>query len=127
MFVKDDPLRKMDESLRMEVWDFLQVFFPDDTNKKQFEAANNFMRQLLEVKSIQSGDFKKILGSPEYHTLISIVLPKLKRFGLVKVTGQRGKGKTYKVELDKKFSDRTRHLSMEWFRIYTKYGDAYGG
>jgi hypothetical protein len=127
IFINDDALWRMDECKNMGIWEFLQLFFPDDTNKKQFGVAHNSMRQLLKSKSLQSSDFKKILSNTEYHTFISVVLPKLERFGLVKVTGQRGRGKTYMVELDDKFFHRIRHLSMEWFRVYTKYGESYGG
>jgi hypothetical protein len=127
VYVKDDAFRRMDEGQKVEIWDFMQMFFPDDTNKKQFEAAHNFMRHLIEGTSIQSENIKKKMTSSEYNNLISIVLPKLERFGLIKVIGERKKGKTYRIELDKKFSDRIRHLGMEWFRVYTRYGDAYGG
>ena len=127
MFIKDDALRKMNESQRIEVWDFMQLFFPDNTNKIQFECAHSFMRLLLKEKSIQSDNIKQHFTINNYHSLANIVLPKLERFGLVNIIGQRGKGKIYRIELSKKFSDRIHHLSIEWFRIYTKYGDTYGG
>ena len=127
MFIKDDALRRMDESQKIEIWDFLQLFFPDDTNKIQFECAQTFMRLLLEEKSIQSDNIKKHFTKNDYYSLANIVLPKLARFGLVNIIGQRGKGKTYHIVLCRKFSDRIHYLSLEWFRIYTKYGDNYGG
>lgn len=126
VFIKDETLRKADEKQHLGVWDFVQLLFPEDTNKKQFDCTYKFMKQLLELRTVERGKAKEIVGE-DYHTLISIVLPKLEKFGLVKVEGERGKGKKYSVYLEKKFSERIRHLGMEWFRIYAKYGDTYGG
>ena len=86
IFINDDALWRLDECKNMGIWEFLQLFFPDDTNKKQFGVAHNSMRQLLKAKSLQSSDFKKILGNTEYHTFISVVLPKLEtplEYGMV--------------------------------------------
>ena len=125
VFIKDEVLRKADERQHLGVWEFMQLFFPDETNKVQFECAHKFMKQLLEAKSMESNNLKEFMGA-DYHTLISVVLPKLEKFGLVKVEGERGKGKKYVIRLEKAFSDRIRHVGMEWFRIYAKYGDSYG-
>ncbi|VVB54967.1 Uncharacterised protein [uncultured archaeon] len=126
VFIKDDLLRRVDGRQHMGVWEFMQLFFPEETNKKQFDCAFKFMKQMLELKSIESNNIKQVVGS-DYHTLISVVLPKLEKFGLVRVEGERGKGKKYTVHLEKAFSDRIRFIGLEWFRIYARYGDTYGG
>jgi len=123
VFVKDDALYKMDHTQKMEVWDFLQLLFPDDHNKIQFDLANTFMRQLLNGKLLTSQDIRANFKGTEYQNLMGVVLPKLERFGLIKITGERGKGKTYQIGLDETFSNRIRHLSMEWYRICVKYED----
>jgi len=125
VFIKDETLRKADERQHLGVWEFMQLLFPDETNKVQFDCAFKFMKKLLETKTIESGVLKEYMES-DYHTLISVVLPKLEKFGLVKVVGERGKGKRYTIQLEKAFSDRIRHVGMEWFRIYAKYGDTSG-
>ena len=124
--MRQDALRRADEKQRIGLWEFMQMFFPEDTNKKQFDCATKFMKTLLEAKTIESTKLRDIVGS-DYVNLTIIVLPKLEKFGLVKVTGERGRGKTYKIELDKTFSDRIRYMGLEWFRIYARYGDIYGG
>ena len=126
VFIRDDAIRRADDGQHFGVWEFMQLFFPDETNKVQFDCAFKFMKKLLEAKTMESGILKECMAS-DYHTLISVVLPKLEKFGLVKVVGERGKGKKYTIELEKAFSDRIRHLGMEWFRIYARYGDTYGG
>lgn len=124
--MKDEVLRRADEKQQIRLREFMQLFFPEDTNRKQFECAFKFMKTLLEAKSVESGKLREIVES-DYVNLTTIVLPKLEKFGLIRVTGERGKGKTYKIELDKAFSDRIRYIGLEWFRIYAKYGDVYGG
>ena len=119
-------LRRADERQRIGLREFILLFFPEISNKKQSDCAHTFMRKLLEEKSIESTKLKDIVG-PDYVSLVMFVLPKFERFGLIKITGDRGKGKTYKIELDKKFSDRIRYMGLEWFRIYAKYGDNNGG
>ena len=125
IFMRQDAFRRADEKQRIGLWEFMQMFFPEDTNKKQFDCATKFMKALLESKTIESTKLREIVGS-DYVNLTIIVLPKLEKFGLIKVTGERGRGKTYKIELDKTFSDRIRYMGLEWFRIYAKYGDIYG-
>jgi len=126
LYVKDELLRRVDEQRKLGVWEFMQLFFPEDSNSKQFQCAHRFMKQLLEVKTINSSNLKEIIGS-DYTTLLSIVLPKLEKFGLVRINGERGRGKTYSIQLGKTFSDRIRYIGLEWFRIYAKYGDGDGG
>jgi len=124
VFMKQDALRRADDKQRIGLWEFMQMFFPEETNKKQFDCAFKFMKTLLEAKTIESTRLKEIVG-PDYVNLTIIVLPKLEKFGLIRVTGERGRGKTYKLELDKTFSDRIRYVGLEWFRIYARYGDTY--
>ena len=126
VFMKDEVLRRADEKQQIRLREFMQLFFPEDTNRKQFECAFTFMKTLLEAKSVESTGLRDIVES-DYVNLTTIVLPKLEKFGLIRVTGERGKGKTYKIELDKAFSDRIRYMGLEWFRIYARYGDVYGG
>ncbi len=126
IFMRQDAFRRADDKQRIGLWEFMQMFFPEDTNKKQFDCATKFMKALLEAKTIESTKLRDIVGS-DYVNLTIIVLPKLERFGLIKVTGDRGRGKTYKIELDKTFSDRIRYMGLEWFRLYAKYGEIYGG
>ena len=114
----------VDGGWRIGLWDFMQMFFPEKTNKKQFDCAVKFMKTLLEVKVVESTKLRELVGQ-DYVNLTMIVLPKLERFGLVKMSGERGRGKSYTISLDKAFSDRIRHVSMEWFRICAKYGDIY--
>jgi len=125
VFLKDEVLLKADERRKLDLWEFMQLFFPEDSNKKQFDCTLKFMKHLLEAKSIESTNLKEIVG-PDYVTLVMIVLPKLEKFGLIQVIGERGKGKAYVIQLEKKFSDRIRYIGLEWFRIYAKYGDLNG-
>lgn len=125
VFIKDELLRRADEQTRVGLWEFMQLFFPEDTNKKQFDCAFKFMKKLLEFKTIESTELKEIVNS-DYVNLTTIVLPKLEKFGLIKINGNRGRGKTYTISLNKTFSDRIRHIGMEWFRIYARYGDTNG-
>lgn len=127
VFIKDDILRRVDERQKLGVWEFMQLFFPEKTNPKQFECACKLMKKLLEEKRIWSITFKKLFPGLEYNTLLSIVLPKLARFGLIKIVGQRGKGRSYVVELERGFSDRLFHFSLEWFRIYARCSDGCRG
>jgi len=125
VFIKDELLRRADEQTRVGLWEFMQLFFPEDTNKKQFDCAFKFMKKLLESKTIESTELKEIVES-DYVNLTTIVLPKLEKFGLIRIEGDRGRGKAYTISLNKSFSDRIRYIGMEWFRLYSKYGDTNG-
>lgn len=125
IYLGQESFRWVDDGLKFGVWEFMQMFFPENTNKKQFECAHKFMKTLFEAKTIESANFKEIVGS-DYVNLTSIVIPKLERFGLIKISGERGKGKRYSIKLDTKFTDRIRKIGMEWFRVCAKYGDVYG-
>ena len=127
IFMQDEIIRKTDEWQKLSLWDVLQLFFPYDTNRKQLECANKLMRKLLEEKELDSTAMGSLLEDADYRAVVHVVIPKLESFGLLKVNGQRGRGKSYKLELSDKFSDRLRHIGMQWFRIYSKYGDPYGG
>ena len=127
IFMQDEVLRKADGWQKLSLWDFLQLFFPYDTNRKQLECANKLMRKLLEEKQVDSTTLGSLLDGADYRAIVHVVIPKLEGFGLIKINGQRGRGRRYHIELDRKFSDRIRHFGMEWFRIYAKYGDPYGG
>ena len=124
-FIKDELLRRADEQTRIGLWEFLQLFFPEETNKKQFDCASKFNKILLEAKTVESTKLKEIVES-DYVNLTTIVLPKLEKFGLIKIEGERGKGKAYAVRLNKTFSDRIRYIGMGGFRLYAKYGDTNG-
>ena len=126
LLVNNEILKRADDRSSIGLWEFMQLFFPEDTNKKQFDCAFKFMKELLERKQVESTAFKEIVGA-DYVNLTTLVLPKLEKFGLIKITGERGKGKTYNIELNKAFSDRIRYMGLEWFRIYAKYGDVHGG
>ena len=85
------------------------------------------LKEALEEKKLDSTILKTFLDGIEYRTVIHVIIPKLQNFGLIRIDGQRGKGKSYAITLDKKFSDRLRYLERGWFRIYAKYGDLNGG
>lgn len=121
MFLKDEAILKADERRKISLWDFMQLFFPEDSNKKQFDCAHKFMKHLQETKTVESSSLKAVVGE-DYVTLVMLVLPKLEKFGLIKIIGERGRGKTYRIQLDKRFSERLRHIGLEWFRIYARYG-----
>jgi hypothetical protein len=125
--MQEEAARKADEGRNFDLRDVLQLFFPYDTNRKQLEYADKFMKKLLEEKKLDSTILKTFLDGIEYRTVIHVVIPKLQNFGLIRIEGQRGKGKSYTITLDKKFSDRLRYLERGWFRIYAKYGDLNGG
>jgi hypothetical protein len=114
-------LRKADERRKLDLWDFMQLFFPEDSNKKQFDCAHKFMKHLQENKTVESSSLKAVVGS-DYVTLVMLVLPKLEKFGLIRIIGERGRGKTYRIQLDKRFSERLRYVGLEWFRVYARYG-----
>ena len=122
VFVGDESLSRLLESKKFYLGDFMHLLFPRDRNHRQFEVACWFMEHLLENGIIESEEFKKIMDHGTYSNLLNIVLPKLERFGLVKVRGPkgRGRGKPYTVELDKKFYVWVHQLGMEWLRIYTR-------
>lgn len=122
LYVNDDALQRMKEQRKIDAWDFLQLFFPEDQCPIQFSAANKFMKQLFQEKILESRDFQKHMNYQEYRALIHVILPKLERFGLIEVTGERGRGKSYKVQTSNKFTNNLQHMSMEWFRVYTKHG-----
>jgi len=68
VFLKDEVLLKADERRKLDLWEFMQLFFPEDSNKKQFDCTLKFMKHLLEAKSIESTNLKEIVG-PDYVTL----------------------------------------------------------
>lgn len=126
IFLGDEALKRADVRQHINLWDFMHMFFPETSNKKQADCACRFMKTLLEDKSVESIRLKEIVGE-DYVNLVMFVIPKLEKFGLIKIIGDRGRGKAYKIELDKTFSERIRHIGLEWFRIYAKYGDSNGG
>ena len=126
IFMQEESIHKADEYQNFNLWEMLQLLFPYDTNRKQLECANTLMKKILEEKELESTSLGKILEGADYRTVVHVIIPKLEKFGLLKVNGSRGRGKSYKLTLSDKFSNRLRHLGMQWFRIFAKYGDPYG-
>ncbi len=97
MYFTDELILKVLERRPLRVWDFTNMFFPRETNQKQFECAHKFLKE-LEKKGVMSNSEVRALfdSQKEQILLMSHVLPKLQKFGFIE-SNSNTNAKKYKL------------------------------
>jgi len=105
----------------LSMWDFANMFFPKVTNGKQFDCAFKFLKELDKEGVMSNTEVRRIFESPKEQVLLmSHVMPKLQKFGLVK-TGANGSPRKYNLTFDKTFTYLLRDTSTDWLVFYARH------
>lgn len=117
---------KYHQNVRLELDQILHIVFPEKYQAKYYATGLNFMKYLLEKQELYGDDIGAFLRDKNYSkaTFYNVVLPRLKRVGMVKLereefTHERAKQKYYKkiVRPSKQFSVFFDHLAKEYDSI----------
>ena len=114
-------MQKVLEKRELRAWDFANLFFPKTTNEKQFDCAFKFLSELDKNGEMENTEVRRIMQSPkEQVMLMSHVLPKLQKFGLIETDGDNGSRK-YNIRFARKFTDIVYRLQMDWLVFYARH------
>jgi len=125
-------LRKLRESwryhqnVRLEMDQIMHIVFPQQYQQKYYEVARDFMQSLLKNTEMRGEDIGLFLQEKKHSkaTFYNVILPRLKRVGMVKLEREafhhdKEKQKYYKkiVRPSKQFSIFFQHLAREYEAI----------
>ena len=86
LYFTDELVQKVLERWPLSMWDFVNMFFPKVTNEKQFDCTFKFLSELNKKGVMSNTEVRGLLESPKDQVLLmSHVMPKLQKFGLVTV------------------------------------------
>lgn len=105
----------------MKAWDFAGLFFPRDTNRKQFDCAFKFLSELDKNGEMLNTEVRRIMQeSNEQVMLMSHVIPKLQKFGLIETDAENGSRK-YNIKFARGFTNLINKLEMDWLVFYARH------
>jgi hypothetical protein len=118
LYFTDELVQKIVERRPVRVCDCVDMLFPQDTNRKQFECALRFLQELDKRGSMLNTDALGLFHTAnERFLLAGKVLPKLKKFRVVEWNGNNG-SKRYSMKLGEGFSGLLRDLGVELLRSH---------
>jgi len=118
LYFTDELVQKIVERRPVRVCDCVEMLFPQDTNRKQFECANRFLQELDKRGSMLNTEALDLFQTAnERYLLAGKVLPKLKKFKVVEWNGNNG-SKKYSMKLEEGFSGLLRDLGVELLRSH---------
>jgi hypothetical protein len=116
LYFTDELVQKIVERRPVRVCDCVEMLFPQDTNRKQFECALQFLQELEKRGNILNTEALGLFQTAnERYLLAGKVLPKLKKFRVVEWNGNNG-SKKYSMKLGEGFSGLLRDLGVELLR-----------
>jgi len=120
LYLTKELVQKVLEHRPLKVWDFSNMFFPKFTNEKQFDCAFRFLSE-LEKKGVMSNTEARHLfeSSNEQTLLMSHVMPKLEKFGLIE-SENNGSARKYSLRFGRKFTYLFRDLGLDWLVYYAR-------
>ena len=118
LYFTDELVQKIVERRPVRVCDCVEMLFPQDTNRKQFECALRFLQELDKRGSILNTEALDLFQTAnERYLLAGKILPKLKKFRIVEWNGNNG-SKKYSMKLGEGFSGLLRDLGVELLRSH---------
>ncbi|MEM4367325.1 MAG: hypothetical protein QW035_04325 [Candidatus Anstonellales archaeon] len=111
-----------DERPTRNLWnieEILNFVFPKNYQQRYYESALALMRRLASSPYISSSEIPKLIKENNISkaTLYNRVIPKMKRFGLIKVEREaalEGKPRKFKISLSKSFGNYLMKISDSW-------------
>lgn len=121
LYFTEELIQKIAEKRPIKLWDCVNMFFPRETNRKQFDCALVFLQALEKNGSLQNTEVMTLYDSQnERYTLTGHVVPKLRKFGVIESNG-RVCSKRYSYRFGKDFSQLLRDLGLELFGYYARH------
>ena len=118
LYFTDELVQKIVERRPVRVCDCVEMLFPQDTNRKQFECALRFLQELDKRGNMLNTEALELFQTEnERYLLAGKVLPKLKKFKVVEWNGGNG-SKKYSMKLGEGFSSLLRDLGVELLRSH---------
>ena len=117
---------KYHQNVRLELDQILQLIFPQQYQAKYYEISLKFMQDLLGKLEMRGEDIGSFISSNNYSkaTFYNIILPRLRRVGMIKLEREafspdKSKQKFYKkiVRPSKQFSIFLNSVSKEYESI----------
>lgn len=121
MYFTDELIQKVLERQPLRVWDYANLCFPKVTNEKQFDCAFKFLSELEKKGVMSNSEVRHIFETPQEQVmLMSHVMPKLQKFGLVEPEAN-GTARKYSLRFGRKFSHLFRDLGLDWLVYYARH------
>ena len=121
LYFTDDLIRKVSEGRSLKLWDCVNLFFPKETNQKQFDCAFKFLQALEKQGSMLNTEALGLFDSRnECLMFVGNVVPKLKKFGLLESDGNGG-SKKYSLRFGEGFSKLFRDLGLDLYGFYARH------
>ena len=121
IYVTEDLIQRILERRPIRIGDYVNVFFPKETNEKQFDCAFKFLSTLEKQGHMTNSEVRNLFeSSNEKVMLVGHVIPKLIKFGLVE-TDAEAHSKRYNLYLSRKFTLVFRDFGLEWLEYYAKH------
>ncbi|MFH1787917.1 MAG: hypothetical protein ABH834_00880 [Candidatus Altiarchaeota archaeon] len=121
LYFSDELIQKVLERRPLRLWDFTDMFFPRETNRKQFDCAFKFLNELEKRGSMSNSEVRGLFDSTkEQILLMSHVLPKLQKFRLVE-SDSGGNSKKYNLRFSRNASFILRELGMDVLKFYARH------
>jgi hypothetical protein len=123
LYFTEEIMQKVLEKRPLKAWDFANLFFPKTTNEKQFDCSYKFLSELDKQGEMGNTEVRHIMESPtDQVMLMSHVIPKLQRFGLIESDGGDG-SKKYNLRFARKFPHLLWGLQMDWLVFYARHSN----
>lgn len=111
-----------DERPTRNLWgieELLNFIFPKNYQQRYYESALALMKRLSSNPSINSSEIPQLIKENNLSkaTFYNRVIPKMKRFGLIKVEREavlKGKPRRFKISLSKSFGNYLMKISDSW-------------
>ena len=121
IYLTEELIQKIMERRPVRIWDYVNAFFPKETNQKQFDCALKFLTTLEKQGTMTNSEVRNLFeSSNEKVMLTGHVIPKLIKFGLVE-TDAEANSKRYNLYLSRKFTLVFRDLGLDWLEYYAKH------
>jgi len=105
----------------LRIWDFANLLFPKVTNEKQFDCAFRFLSELENKGMMSNTEVRHLFENPNDQTmLMSHVMPKLQKFGLVE-SEENGTSRKYNLRFGRKFTYLFRDMGLDWLVYYARH------
>src|SRR4030042_7156853 len=118
LYVTEELIQQILERRPVRIWDYVNVFFPKETNQKQFDCAFKFLSTLEKQGKMTNSEVRSLFeSSNEKVMLVGHVIPKLIKFGLVE-TDAEANSKRYNLYFSRKFTLVFRDFGLDWLEYY---------
>jgi len=120
LYFVDELIQKVMERRPLSIWDYTGMFFPRETNQKQFECAFKFLRELEKKGTMSNSEVRALFDSTkEQILLMSHVLPKLQKFGFIE-SDSNTNAKKYNLRFGRNMTFMLRDLGLDLYKYYAK-------